>query len=78
MADDIFREEVGAKISTSTTRLRTDIQKILNDISAKSAPTITVSLDAAKTKSQLEKSLNSIVSGLKIDLSNITVSGTFK
>lgn len=78
MADDIFRVEVGAKISTSTTRLRTDIQKILNDISAKSAPTITVSLDAAKTKRRLEKSLNSIVSGLKIDLSNITVSGTFK
>lgn len=78
MADDVFRVEVGAQIGTSTERLKKEIQDILNNISAKSPPTITVALNTAQTKSQLEKSLKSIVSSLKIDLSNVSVSGTFK
>lgn len=77
MADDVFRVEVGAQIGTSTERLKKDIQSILNDISKKSVPTVTVSLNSVETRKQLEKSLNSIIKSLKIDLSNVSVSGTF-
>lgn len=78
MADDVFRVEVGAQIGTSTERLKKDIQSILNDISKNSVPTVTVSLNSVATKKQLETSLNKIVQSLKIDLSNVSVTGTFK
>ena len=78
MADPLIRVLVGVRGATisgeSGTRIKNELEALANQISEKSPPTITISLNESATKTKLQSQLDKIAKGLKVEIGGETSS----